>query len=70
MKSAKGKATYTVETYRDRKREYRWRIRHRNGRIVATGGEGYKRKATMLRVLARMLAAIVVDGVAAFGDLK
>ncbi|MFD1645009.1 DUF1508 domain-containing protein [Haloarchaeobius litoreus] len=32
------------ELYPDRKGEFRWRLRHRNGNIIATGGEGYTRK--------------------------
>ncbi len=32
------------ELYPDRKGKYRWRLRHRNGNIVATGGQGYTRK--------------------------
>jgi uncharacterized protein YegP (UPF0339 family) len=31
-----------VKFYRDVRREYRWRLRSRNGRIVADSGEGYK----------------------------
>ena len=27
--------------HEDRKSEYRWRLRHRNGNVVADGGEGY-----------------------------
>ena len=38
-----------LEIYRDAKREWRWRLRASNGRIVADGGEGYRRKASMLR---------------------
>jgi len=34
--------TFTV--YRDRKREWRWRLTAPNGRILADSGEGYKRK--------------------------
>ncbi|WP_115865282.1 YegP family protein [Halorussus litoreus] len=30
-----------VEVYEDAAGEYRWRLRHRNGTILATGGEGY-----------------------------
>ncbi len=30
-----------VEIYEDAGGEYRWRLRHRNGTILATGGEGY-----------------------------
>jgi uncharacterized protein YegP (UPF0339 family) len=29
------------EVYEDRAGEWRWRLRHRNGRIVADSGEGY-----------------------------
>lgn len=43
MRSAK------LEIYRDAKREWRWRLRASNGRIVADSGEGYRRKASMLR---------------------
>ncbi len=31
--------------YKDGKGEWRWRLKARNGRIVADSGEGYKRKA-------------------------
>ena len=38
----------TFEVYEDRAEEWRWRLRHRNGNIIADGGEGYasKQKAT------------------------
>jgi uncharacterized protein YegP (UPF0339 family) len=29
------------DVHEDRKSEYRWRLRHRNGNVVADGGEGY-----------------------------
>ena len=32
------------EVFRDRGDEWRWRLRHRNGYIIATSGEGYTRK--------------------------
>jgi amphi-Trp domain-containing protein len=32
------------EVFRDRADEWRWRLRHRNGNIIATSGEGYTRK--------------------------
>jgi uncharacterized protein YegP (UPF0339 family) len=37
-----------LEVYRDAKCEWRWRLRASNGRIVADGGEGYRRKASLL----------------------
>ena len=30
--------------YEDKKGEWRWRLRARNGKIIATSAEGYKRK--------------------------
>ncbi|MGZ0746243.1 amphi-Trp domain-containing protein [Haloparvum sp. AD34] len=32
------------EVFRDRSNEWRWRLRHRNGNVIATSGEGYTRK--------------------------
>jgi uncharacterized protein YegP (UPF0339 family) len=32
------------EVFRDRASEWRWRLRHRNGNVIATSGEGYTRK--------------------------
>ena len=32
------------ELFRDKADEWRWRLRHRNGNIIATSGEGYTRK--------------------------
>ena len=34
------------ELYRDRANEWRWRLVHDNGNIIADSGEGYDRKAT------------------------
>ena len=40
-----GSATATFELYEDRGGEYRWRLRHRNGNIIADSGEGYASKS-------------------------
>ncbi|QKY19461.1 DUF1508 domain-containing protein [Halolamina sp. CBA1230] len=32
------------ELYEDKGGEFRWRLRHRNGQVVATSGEGYSRR--------------------------
>ena len=34
------------QIYQDRKGEYRWRLRARNGEIIADGNEGYSSKAS------------------------
>lgn len=48
--------TPTVEVYEarrglSRRKQWRWRIRAANGRIVANGGEGYNNRADLLRGL-------------------
>jgi len=35
----------TFELYRDRAGQWRWRLRHDNGNIVADSGEGYANRA-------------------------
>ena len=35
-----------LEIYKDNSGEWRWRLKASNGRIVATGGEGYKRHSS------------------------
>lgn len=34
----------TFELYKDVKGQYRWRLRHENGNIIADSGEGYSSK--------------------------
>jgi len=33
-----------IEIYRDKKSEWRWRLKAMNGKIIANAGEGYKNK--------------------------
>lgn len=44
IEDAASKAQF--ELYRDRANEWRWRLVHDNGNIIADSGEGYDRKAT------------------------
>lgn len=39
------------QVYRDRKREWRWRLRAANGRVLADSGEGYKRQKACERAI-------------------
>lgn len=62
------KAKYTIEYFEYatgrgafRTIQYRWRIRHRNGRIIAQASEGYHNKAICARSLFRMLDAIEAE---------
>ena len=55
MRSAK------LEIYRDAKREWRWRLRASNGRIVADSGEGYRRRASAVHAIKRVRAMLTGD---------
>lgn len=39
----------TFELYQDRADEWRWRLRHDNGNVIADGGEGYASKRNARR---------------------
>jgi len=52
---------YTIEVYQDKKKEFRFRIVHRNGRIICNSGEGYKQKSSMKKALIRLAAAVVTN---------
>jgi uncharacterized protein YegP (UPF0339 family) len=41
----------TFEIYKDRKEEFRWRLKASNGNIIATSGEGYKAKADCTKAI-------------------
>jgi len=49
-----------VELYKDKKREWRFRIRSRNGKIVADSGESYKTKRNAIKGL-RALQDVMED---------
>jgi uncharacterized protein YegP (UPF0339 family) len=55
-----GKADYLrfdptgFETYRDRAGQWRWRLVHRNGNILADSGEGYTRRRNARRAIDRI----------------
>jgi uncharacterized protein YegP (UPF0339 family) len=40
--------------YKDDAKEWRWRLRHKNGNILAEGGEGYKNKKGCLKAVERI----------------
>ncbi len=43
--------------YRDSKKEWRWRLKASNGKIIADSGEGYKRKFDCIACTARVREA-------------
>jgi uncharacterized protein YegP (UPF0339 family) len=47
-------SNYKLEIYKDTKKEYRWRMKARNGKIVADGSEGYKNKSKLKKYLSKL----------------
>ena len=43
------------ELYQDQAKEWRWRLVHRNGNIMADSGEGYKRPDGAMRGIERLM---------------
>jgi uncharacterized protein len=39
------------EVYKDKKQEFRWRLRHGNGNILSKSSESYKAKADCMRCI-------------------
>lgn len=50
----------TVAIYLDDAEEWRWRLRARNGRILADSGEGYARKAHAVAMAAALFPSLPV----------
>jgi len=44
--------------FKDRKKEWRWNLKSRNGKIVACSCEGYKREATAKKMASKIIAII------------
>ena len=45
------KTNAIVEIYRDKGKQWRWRMRAANGNIIANGGEGYKNKGDCVAMI-------------------
>lgn len=50
---------YTFEIYRDKKKEFRWRLKASNGKIIADSAESYNRKGMMLKTLKKLIQAMI-----------
>ena len=50
-----------LEIYRDGRREWRWRLRASNGRIVADSGEGYCRRMSVRKAVERVRSILSGD---------
>ena len=53
--------TAKLQIYRDARREWRWRLRASNGRIVADSGEGYRRRAAVYEAVHRLKTILAGD---------
>ena len=53
--------TAKLQIYRDARREWRWRLRASNGRIVADSGEGYRRRASVYEAVKRVRSILAGD---------
>ena len=56
--SASGKRTSRFEVYRDRAGEWRWRLVHWNGNILADSGEGYASRSNAVRAVQGVKRAV------------
>jgi hypothetical protein len=52
---------YKFEYYKDSAGEWRWRISHQNGNIIAVSSEGYKNKQDMLEVVQNLATALMLE---------
>ena len=50
-----------LQIYRDGRREWRWRLRASNGRILADSGEGYRRRASVYEAVERVKSILAGD---------
>jgi len=59
-----------LEVYRDASRDWRWRLKAANGRIVADSGEGYRRKSSMIRGIECTRVLLGLDPAIAVVEVK
>ena len=50
-----------LQIYRDGRREWRWRLRASNGRILADSGEGYRRRRSARDAVDRVRTVLAGD---------
>ena len=51
---------YRIELYRDVSHDWRWRLWARNGKLVASCGEGYRNRQDCLRMIHKLFPMIQV----------
>lgn len=53
--------TYTIDFYRDKKKQWRARIVHKNGRIILETSESYKRRIDVVKSTDNLLEAVKIS---------
>jgi uncharacterized protein YegP (UPF0339 family) len=61
---------YKFEIYRDKKKEFRWRLKARNGRIIGDSAESYKKRASAEKIISKFLQAVCMDSYGAIWTEK
>jgi uncharacterized protein YegP (UPF0339 family) len=56
-----GKRKLRVHIFTDRNGEFRWRLRSRNGKIVADSAEGYELRSQAVKGITMIAAAFKAD---------
>lgn len=49
-----------IELFKGRDKQWYWRLRAGNGRIVAIGGEGYTRKSSASRAVGKIIGEYII----------
>lgn len=57
-RAARLAAIAVFSIYRDKAKEYRWRLKAANGKILADSGEGYAKKFNAVRALGRFRSVV------------
>jgi uncharacterized protein YegP (UPF0339 family) len=55
LNSSPEKMGMTFLIYKDKGKEWRWTLRAKNGRKIADGGEGYKRKSQVVKMIGKIV---------------
>ncbi len=50
-----GFSSMKFRIFKDRKKEWRWTLHARNGKKIATAGEGYKRRTQCTKMIAKII---------------
>ena len=68
MKTKTKNYRFVIYRANDDSGEWFWHLIHRNGKIVADGGESYKRKGSCIKALTNIIAGIETAGFQIEGD--